>query len=195
MIRIGYAVEGWRDRAFLQGLAARPGWCPGAVLKEIRYRGRGGPSLKGELAKTCKQALLDGDTDFIVILRDANKEDWQAVRTRESGRIPEQARHCTVYAVAARNIEDWLGADLGYLAQQLATPVEDLRAGDVQDALARIVGARATSEGETRIAAIVREAPLNRWIQCSRSFEAFYEDVRGLAKQSGACQIPNERDR
>jgi hypothetical protein len=127
VIRIGFAIEACRDRAFLRGLAARPGWCPGAELKEFRYRGRGGPSLKGELAKTLRQAVLDGDVDYVVILRDANLEDWREVLTREGARVPAEVKHGTLYGVAERDTEDWLSADPGYLAKQLGIPLSELQ--------------------------------------------------------------------
>lgn len=191
MIRIGYVVEGWRDRAFVHGLKER--WCRGAELIEGHFRGSTGLSISRELARSCKE-LLAKQASFIVALRDANKEDWRDVRDRETGRVPEQARHCTVYAVAARNMEDWLSADLGYLAHQLGIPVEDLRAGDVRAALDRVVGARVSADGEDRIVGMVRAAPLKHWILSSPSFEAFYEDVRSMAQRSGTCEIPNERE-
>ena len=192
MIRIGYVVEGWRDRAFLRGLAER--WCPGAELLQGNFRGSTGLSLRRELAKTCKK-LLSNQAGFIVVLRDANLEDWTEVRKREWERVPQEARHCTVYGVADKNIEDWLNADPAHLAKQLGVPQQELLdARDAAPVLAHVVEDRSSAEGEARIVAIVRDAPLGRWIQRSRSFEAFYEDVRNLAQRAGTCQIPNERE-
>ncbi|MBM4035279.1 MAG: hypothetical protein FJ291_26340 [Planctomycetes bacterium] len=178
MICIGYAVEGWRDRAFVRGLADR--WCPGTQLIEGRFRGSTGLSLRRELARACTELLSHG-ADFIVVLRDANKEDWQEVRTSERARVPAAALHCTVYGVAERSIEDWLNADPGYLAAQLGVPLSQLPS-------------RSSSQAEALIAAVVRDAPLDRWIPVSRSFETFYEDARSMAQRSGRCAIPNERE-
>lgn len=192
MIRIGYVVEGWRDRALVHGLKER--WCRGAELIEGHFRGSSGLSLRRELAKTCKELLSKG-ASFIVILRDANGPDWQRIRTRESERVSAQALHCTIYGVAERNIEDWLNADPGYLAQQLDVPLSDLQSGRGPKAvLDRVLGARCSPEAEARVANIVEQAPLGGWLQSSRSFEAFYEDVRNLAQRAGTCQIPNERE-
>jgi hypothetical protein len=189
--RIGFAVEGWRDRAFLRGLAER--WCPGAELLEGSFRGSTGLSLRRELAKTCKE-LLHNRVSFIVILRDANLEEWKEAREREWERVPQDAKHCTVYGVAVRDIEDWLNADSAHLAKQLGIPEEELlHAKDATTVVDRVLGGRRTSEGEARIVAIVRGAPLGHWIQSSRSFEAFYQEARAMAQLSGTCQIPNER--
>ena len=191
MIRIGYVVEGWRDRAFLSGLARR--WCRGTELVEGHYRGSTGSSLRRELAKACRE-LLENGASFIVILRDANLEDWQEVRTRENERVPAKVKHCTIYGVAERNIEDWLNADPGYLSEQLGSPLPELSsAGGPKKVLDREIGGRCSAQAEARIAAIVEQAPLDRWIQASRSFGALYDDARSMAQRSGACQIPNER--
>ncbi len=143
MIRIGYAVEGWRDRALVHGLQRR--WCPGAELVEGRFRGSTGLSLRRELAKTCKELLSKGAA-FIVILRDANLEDWKEVRDRERKRVPEEARHCTVYGVADRNIEDWLSADLAHVAKQLGISQQQLL-DDRGTAFSRTLGDRYSVEG------------------------------------------------
>jgi len=189
--KIGYAVEGWRDKAFLAGLARR--WCPGAELVPGRFRGSSDETFRRELSKTCREMLWNG-ARFLVILRDANREDWQEVKKRELAWLPAEANHCTVFGVTVENVEDWLNSDPPYLAERMGIPLEELQAeGDPKAALDRALGARSSSIAEERIAAMVHAAPVKRWIQTSRSFEAFYEDARKLAQRSGVCAITNER--
>lgn len=192
-MRIGYVVEGFRDAAFLEGLRAR--WCPKAEMLEGGSRGSTGLAIGRESANLCAE-LRFRRVDFVVILRDANREDWRDVLKRESEMVPGDVRQVTLYGVADRNIECWLCADLDFAASQLGIDSEQLRsAEDPKRVLDEALGGRQSGEQDSKIAALVQTAPLRNWIGASRSFERFYEDARDLAQRSGQCQIPNERAR
>jgi len=188
---IGYSVEGSTDRAFLEGLRQR--WYPGAALVEGSFRGASRISLRRDVPKICRELAHKG-ARVIVFLTDANKQDWRRVKQRESKFVPVEFRHITLYGVANRNIECWLAADRDYLAQKLGISPKKLDVDDPKGVFEDALGVTRSDRKEEEIALIVRDAPLLHWLERSRSFETFYEDVRLLSKQEG-YHIPNERER
>jgi hypothetical protein len=103
----------------------------------------------------------------------------------------------SVFGVAERNIECWLAADRGALANELGCRPEDIPSDDPSDFVKRRFGLGERDEGrvdaKNRIQTFVAAAPLRVWIEGSESFKDFYDQVRDLAAQR-TCQMPNELD-
>jgi hypothetical protein len=188
---IGYAVQRTTDRAFLKGLRER--WCPQAEMKEGRFRGGTGLALRREIPQICKQ-LRKANADVMVFLTDADVHDWREVKRRESGLVPAGYQDIIVYGVADRNIECWLASDRGDLASGLNINPADLNVPDPKDVFEYGIGITSSDKKEPEIVAIVRDAPVRNWIQNSKSFESFYDDVRDMSQRLG-CNIPNEREK
>jgi len=190
-MKIGYAVEGSVDRAFLRGLRDR--WCPGAELVEGHFRGSTKMSQRREIKKICLELTYRG-ADYVVFLTDSDRDDWRAIRNREFGRVPDEHQHLVVYGVPEQNIEDWLRADPVALAEAMELVEHDVRNTTDPKGLLHSILPRDEEERESKIALFVRHAPLDAWLKSSPSFERFYEDIRDIAQQSATCDIPNERD-
>jgi len=122
-MRIGYAVQGSTDRAFLHGLNER--WCKDAEMVEGAFRGSTGLSLRRELAKICDELFWQKGCDVIVFLSDADDANWREIQRREVSKLPDSIRPFAVYGMADRNIECWLCADAGYLAERTGREAED----------------------------------------------------------------------
>jgi phenylpyruvate tautomerase PptA (4-oxalocrotonate tautomerase family) len=184
---IGYAVQGTNDRLFLLGLKER--WCPEAEMVRGSYRGQTGMRLRAEIEIICEQ-LRAQDAEVLIFLTDADDKDWRKVKREESEKIPSEYRDITVYGVADPNIEHWYAADRAYLAGRLKITDEDLNVPDLTKVVKQCLKSREGSD----IVAIVKEAPLWNWIQNSKSFESFYDEVRDLSQRLG-CDIPNEKEK
>lgn len=184
---IGYSVEGATDRAFLRGLQLR--WLPDATLIEGAFRGT---SIRREIPKICRELAHKGAT-AIVFLTDGNMQDWREVKQRESGFVPIEFHHSTLYGVADRNVECWLAADRDYLARRLGIAPSGLEVDDPKGIFERALGITSYDRKEDEIAAIVSDAPIRNWLQRSTSFESFYEEARDLSQQQ-QHPIPNERE-
>ena len=188
---IGYAVEGTIDRGLVRGLRGR--WVPRADLVEGASRGQTKLSLRRELKQICTELQLKG-AHFYVFLTDADDANWDEKRTSELELVPARFRGFTVYGVADRNVECWLRADPTCLAEALDIDAHELaRASDPKGLVEGALNGLTPWGKEERIEAVVRDADLRTWLECSRSFERFYEDTRSMAQRNG-CAFPNERE-
>ena len=127
-MRIGYAVQGSTDRAFLFGLKDR--WCEDAEMIEGAFRGSTGLSLRRELAKICKDLFWHKSCDVLVIVSDADVANWRTVQRREVKKLPDDMQSIAIYGMADRNIECWLCADPHYIAEKTGRAAVDF---DVDD--------------------------------------------------------------
>lgn len=185
---IGYAVEGLTDKGFIKGLRDR--WCPYAKLEEAGVKGSGGGAIRRQIKQICLE-LAHKNASVIVLLTDANNEDWQTVKAEKMNRVPPLYQHIAVCGVADHNIECWLRTDRYYLAQELGISPEELDVPDPKPIIERYIP---REEREEHVSSIVSNAPLRNWINASRSFKAFYEDARDISQRL-ECTIPNERER
>ena len=191
-MKIGYYVQGDVGEAIVRGLAAR--WCPAAELVEGRFRGSSRASFRREIRKSLWELKDAKACDVLVVLTDADTSHWREVKTRESGRVPDDCRYMTVLGVADRNAECWLATDRDGLAMVLQCRVEDIPDGDPSGFVKRGFGFtdRTTREdARTRVRNYVAQAELKSWIEGSDSFGNFYGDVRRLAQRT-ECPFPNE---
>lgn len=194
-MRIGYAVQGSTDRAFLRGLKER--WCEDAEMVEGAFRGSTGLSLRRELKKICDDLFWQKGCDVIVFLSDADVDDWRDIQRREVGKLPDSMRPFAVYGMADRNIECWLCADPQYMAKKTDRKAEDFADDDPKRAFEAAMHVSRDDKRESQIAQLVREAPavvLQQWLQNSRSFEDFYDQLWAISKQR-ECGIENLRKR
>jgi hypothetical protein len=194
-MRIGYAVQGSTDRAFLRGLKDR--WCPAAEMVEGAFRGSTGLSLRRELHKICDALLRQKRCERMVVLTDADESDWQDVRKRELGKLPGEFLPFVVYGIADRNIECWLCADPLYIAQKTGRSADEFRTPDPKSAFQCAMAVSRDDKKETEIAALVSQASntvLKHWLRASRSFEDFYDQLWALRGERD-CPIENLRER
>ena len=193
-MRIGYAVQGSTDRAFLYGLKER--WCEDAEMVEGAFRGSTGLSLRRELAKICDD-LFGRGCDVIVFLSDSDVDDWRDIQRREVSKLPDSIRPFAVYGMADRNIECWLCADPHYIAQETGWEAGDFSVDDPKGAFESAMHVSRDDKQESKIAALVRNAPtdvLKHWLQHSRSFEDFYDQLWAVSRQR-ECDLANLRER
>ena len=193
-MKIGYAVQGSTDRAFLHGLKER--WCEDAEMVEGAFRGSTGLSLRRELAKICDDLFWQKSCDVIVFLSDADVADWRAVQRSEVEKLPDELRPWAVYGMADRNIECWLCADPRYIAQETGRPAADFAVDDPKGAFASALHVSRDDKRESEITQLVRNAPaevLQRWLRNSRSFEDFYDQLLTVSRQR-ECEIENLRE-
>lgn len=193
-MRIGYAVQGSTDRAFLSGLKER--WCAGAEMIEGAFRGSTGLSLRRELAKICDELFFQKACDVIVFLSDADGADWRTIRSNELNKLPDAIRPFTVYGMADRNIECWLCCDPHYVVERTGRETGDFAVDDPKGAFQSAMDISRDDKRESEIAAFVREAcvgVLQRWLQNSRSFEDFYDQLWTVSRQR-ECDIDNLRE-
>ena len=196
-MKIGYIVQGTADEAFLHGLARR--WCNDAELPRGKFRGQSRESLRRELPKTVKDLAIYQACDAIVVLTDSDTDDWQAVKSREWNKIPQEYRHMTAFGVAERNIECWLAIDRRALANMLKCQPDEIPDGDdPSGCVKRRLGIEQRDEvrelAKSRITEFVAGVDMKPWINNSRSFKDFYEDACRLAL-GRKCKIPNELER
>ena len=193
-MKIGYAVQGSTDRAFLCGLKER--WCEDAEMVEGEFRGSTGLSLRRELAKICDDLFGQKGCDVIVFLSDADEADWREIQRREVGKLPDSIRPFAVYGMADRNIECWLCADAQYIAEQTGWEAEQFAVDDPKGAFESAMHVSRDDRRESEIAQFVREARadvLQHWLDKSRSFEDFYDQLLAVSRQR-ECVIENLRE-
>jgi hypothetical protein len=192
-MKIGFAVQGSTDRAFVTGLRDR--WCPDADLQEGAFRGSTGLSLRRELAKICRDLFNEKGCDLIVFLSDADVADWREVQRHEVAKLPDGLSGFAVYGMADRNIECWLCADPHYVARETARNADDFRVHDPKGAFESGLGINRDEKREERVSALVSNAPvdvLKNWMR-NPSFEDFYDQLWAFSRRRG-CQIENLRE-
>lgn len=190
-MKIGYYVQGDADEAVIRGLKQR--WCPSAKLAQGKFRGTSGESFRREISKSLR-ALKDKGCDILVVLTDADANQWLDVKKRESAKIPTDYEHLTLFGVADRNIECWLAIDRGALARELECSVEDIPSDDPSRFVQRRFGLKNRDEkqdAKVRIRDYVARTSLRSWLAGSDSFQDFYKEARRLAVQN-ECSIPDE---
>jgi len=187
-MRIGYAVQGSTDRAFLTGLKER--WCRDAELVEGSFRGSTGLSLRRELAKICKDLFDFKGCDLLVFLSDADEQEWGEVQKNEIEKLPENIRPLTVYAIVDRNVECWLCADEGYIAGKVGRSSREFVVDNPKGIFESAMGITRDYKREKEIADLVQHAPLENWMERSPSFKCFYEQLWQVSKNNH-CQIEN----
>jgi len=195
-MKIGYYVQGTADEAFVRGLAQR--WCPQAEFAEGRFRGMSGESHRREMPKELVDLRDRHHCDVLVILTDSDTADWREVKRREWNRVPQDCQYMSIYGVADRNIECWLAIDRQMLANELGCQANDIPDGNPSGFVKmQFKFAQRSETSQTtkdRIREFVANLPrLKSWIENSKSFEDFYNQIRRLGSQRG-CQIPNELD-
>ena len=193
-MRIGYAVQGSTDRAFLRGLKER--WCEDAEMVEGAFRGSTGLSLRRELAKICNDLFSRKGCDVIVFLSDADEANWCDIQRQEVGKLPDSIRPFAVYGMADRNVECWLCADAQYIAERTGRAAEDFAVDDPKGAFESAMHVSRDDKRESEIAQLVREARadvLQQWLRNSRSFEDFYDQLLAVSRQR-ECVIENLRE-
>ncbi|MCK4659705.1 MAG: hypothetical protein KAV82_09320 [Phycisphaerae bacterium] len=193
-MRIGYAVQGSTDRAFLHGLKER--WCKDAEMVEGAFRGSTGLSLRRELAKICDDLFCRKGCDVIVFLSDADEANWRDIQRQEIGKVPDPIKPVVVYGMADRNIECWLCADARYIAERTGRAAEDFAVDDPKGAFESAMHVSRDDKRESEIAQLVREACANvlqQWLRNSRSFKNFYDQLLAMSKQRD-CVIENLRE-
>jgi hypothetical protein len=190
-VTIGYSVEGSTDRALLNGLRTR--WCPYAALIEGPFRGRTEFSRRRDYPKICEQFIAQS-VDVMIFMKDADATDWRGVQRLERSACPEQFNYLCIHAVCERNVECWICADPDWLATKLGCDPEPFRSENPKRAFEHAIGVANFDKKESEIAALVGDAPLRSWLQNSRSFEDFYDQVRHNSQRLG-CQIENLRER
>lgn len=194
-MKIGYYVQGGMDETVVRGLARR--WCSGAELVAGPFRGSSRQSFRREIERSLIDLKDDKECKFLVVLTDADTNRWQHVKRRESGKVPEQCRHLTLFGVADRNIECWLATDRGALAGELGCRPEDIPTDDPSDFVKRRFGLSDRTRQEAarkRVSDYVAGASLKPWIDGSPSFQSFYDDARALAQRAECPSFPNERE-
>ena len=185
-MKIGFCVEGSTDRALLEGL--RRQWCPNAALVEGRYRGT---FRRREIAHACLELQSKG-ADLIVMLRDANNENWRDVQKGDRESCSPEHGHLAVFGVCDRNVECWLTADRDYAAAQTATSPGNFAVPDPKKAFEVAMGITSRDRKETEIAVYVLKAPLQHWL-ANTSFEDFYDQLWRKSREM-SCRMPNLRE-
>lgn len=191
-MKIGYAVQGATDRAFLRGLGQR--WCPDAELVEGAFRGSTGLALRRELAKICEDLLHHKQCSAVIILSDSDSQNWRDVHRSEVAKLPQERKALVVYGIADRNIECWLCADSAYVATKADCTVDSLKVDDPKTVFERAMGVSRDDRKEDSIIALVVEAPvdvLKTWYATSESFEHFYKQLRAVGTQLKCAGIEN----
>ena len=186
-MKIGYAPEGWVDAGFFWGMHKR--FCPDAELVEGHFRGSIAKSLRREYTKIFDELSFKG-VDLVVILTDANEDDWRERKRNETRMVPSEFKHMTVLGIPDRNIECWICADTAWIAGKLERSQSDFEVDNPKGAFENAVG-RGNRE---RVAELVCEAPIATWYARKESFEDFYDELRGVGKLRLLCEIDNLRD-
>jgi hypothetical protein len=185
-MRIGYCVEGSADRALLVGLHRR--WCPAAEMIEGKFRGA---FRRREIPKACIELQYKG-ADIIIMLRDANDENWREVLDGDQKCCSTAHQHLAVFAVCSRNVECWLTADSQYASNRTGRPVETFRVDDPKSVFEEAMGITTLDRKEREIVDYTHGAPLRNWLT-NKSFENFYEQLRLRSKQLN-CGLENLLD-
>ena len=152
-MKIGYCVEGSTDRAVLEGLRLR--WCAGAEMIEGRFRGA---FRRREIPKVCFE-LQQKAVDVIVLLRDANDENWRHVLNGDQQCCAAQHAHLTIIGVCDRNVECWLAADKQYASGRTGVPTQNFAVVDPKGVFEIAFGINSLDRREPEIAEFVLDAP------------------------------------
>jgi hypothetical protein len=188
-MKVGYCVEGSTDKWVLHGLRHRwRRWCPHVELVEGRYRGS---FKRREIPKACLELRTKG-VDLIVLLRDANDENWREVAQGDRAACRSDDAHLVIVGVCDRNVECWLVADLQYAARRLGVTQPDLDVEDPKSVFDRAMGITPLDDRHAELIDFVRSAPLHRWLS-NRSFEHFYDQFWQKSKERG-CSLENLRE-
>lgn len=195
-MKIGYFVQGDADEAFVKGIVKR--YCENAILEEGKFRGSSKQRLIVELPKAL-EVLHIKNCDYLIVLTDSDNAEWREVYKRELKRIPIEYQHFTVFGVAERNIECWLGIDKQAIASELGCNVNEIPNDDPSGFVKRKFGINHRDEmkedGKNRIKDFVASAVLYNWIKNSDSFNHFWDQMYQLSKNHQDCKIPNEAER
>ena len=187
-MKIGYSVEGSTDRALLWGLRDR--WCPDAQMIQGHFRGSTGVSMRREIRKIWDEFLQKG-VDVAVFFMDANDRNWREVKNETRERVPGERLEFTIIGVADRNVECWIWLDPSYVASALRLAPQVLHIGNPKERFVSAMSIERDDRKEPEIAALVRDAPLRRWL-AEPSFEDFYDQIRAMSLRR-ACEVENLR--
>lgn len=185
-MKIGYSVQGSTDRAFLEGLRRR--WCPDALTIEGRFRGSTKLSLRREYRKICDE-FVARSVDVMVFLTDADEGPWRDVQKNERAHFPNEHLSLAIHGVADRNVECWICAAPDWAAREIGANAADLKCDDPKGAFEGALGINRDDKREDRIAELVRDAPMRRWLS-NTSFRDFYEQIRDRGQQL-SCAVEN----
>ena len=193
--RIGVLCQDRISFGFLEGIKQRLK-CP-AILVEPTTGGLAKSTMMTrKQAKLAWADLRKKGVDLLVRFTDSDAHRWQDVARHELNAFPEESRELLVFGVANRNVEDWLAADLDYLADILGIPRGTLASDpNHSDAIkAGIARCRSPNEGESEfVSKIVAGAPVEvfrRWLRID-SLQSFVSDCRAAAARAN-CPTPNE---
>ena len=182
-MKIGCLVEGpSTDEAFLRGL--RRQLCPEGELLGPHYRGKYRKRRRRELRDGCRELALRG-ADVIVNLNDANELSWHERRDQESEWVPEELRHKVVIGAPEPNIEMWLIADPAYFQRRTGSACRPKPADP------KPLVKKALADSGQDVADFVAEADLHRWQSEDRSFKAFLDECRDMARRLN-CKLAGE---
>jgi len=193
-LRIGYSVEGSTDVALIKGLARR--WCPDAETIEGKCRGSTRTSRRREIPSICLE-LARKNADLIVFLSDSNDNDpiaWKTVLKQETGKLPSEYAHLTVFGACQRNVECWFCEDADWLSTKTGKPGDEFRVPDPKTAFESALDIQARDRKVQEIVALVQDAPLHNWLR-NRSFEDFYDKLWKKSKSLDGCDMENLRNR
>jgi len=179
-------VEGSTDKWLLYGLRDR--WCPGAELIEGKYRGR---FRRREIPNACTELRAKG-VDLIILLRDANNEDWRDVAKSDHESCKPNDESLVVVGVCDRNVECWLVVDPGYAARRTGHPADAFNVDDPKNVFNRAMEITARDDQAEKLKSYVVDAPLQRWLT-NRSFEHFYDQLWQKSKEL-QCTLENLRE-
>ena len=185
-MKIGFCVEGSTDRAFLEGL--RKLWCPDVEAVQGKFRGE---FYRREIPQVCLELRSKG-VDLVILLRDANKENWRDVLKGDVKCCAPEDQDVVVVGVCDRNIECWLTADRDYAANFTRRQPQDFAVDDPKKIFEVAFGITPLDHKEPELAQYTREAPLRRWLR-NPSFENFYDSLRDKSRALN-CSIPNLRE-
>jgi hypothetical protein len=188
-MKIGYSVEGSTDRALVVGLRDR--WCPSAHLIEGLFRGNSGLRRRLELPKICTELAYKG-VDMIILLRDANEEDWRVALRAEQEKCHPAHRHLAVFGVCSRNVESWICSDADWIAQVTGRTSNEFRVEDPKGVFSSAMQITGIEKREAEIAKLISHAPLKHWLR-NNSFEAFYDFLRQKSIELN-CSLENIRE-
>jgi len=183
-MKVGYCVEGSTDAAVIEGLRLR--WCPHAELIVGKFRGA---FRRREIPHACLELRTKGAA-VIILLRDANKENWRDVVRADCAACA--TAFDVVVGVADRNIECWLVANSHYASAKTGVNEADFRVPDPKNAFERAMKITALERRTHEIIEYVQQAPLRSWL-VNGSFEDFYDRVWQKGKEL-ACLMENLRE-
>ncbi len=185
-MKVGFCVEGSTDKWMLHGLRNR--WCPRAELVEGRYRGA---FRRREIPKACSELRSKG-VDLIILLRDANNENWRDVAQGDRNACKREDVDLVVVGVCDRNVECWLVAYPQYAAQQTGLVESSFAVADPKNVFNHAMGITRLDDKRDELTAYVRKAPLHRWLS-NNSFESFYVQLWAKSKELD-CALENLRE-